>query len=128
MSEIGKIGALAVTAALCAVVVRKQSPEIALVLALAAGTILMLQCAAGLSDILGLLDRMTELGGLSTAAVRPLVKVTGIAIVTHLTAEICRDAKESGLAGAVETAGTVLALTAAAPLLSAVLDTLSELL
>lgn len=128
MSGIGKIAALAVTAALCAVVVRKQSPEIALVLALAAGTILMLQCAEGMSELLELLGRLTELGGLSASAVRPLVRVTGVAIVTHLTAEICRDAKEGGLAGAVEIAGTVLALTAAAPLLSAVLDTLSELL
>lgn len=128
MSGIGKIAALAVTAALCAVVVRKQSPEIALVLALAAGTILMLQCAEGMSELLELLGRLTELGGLSASAVRPLVRVTGVSIVTHLTAEICRDAKEGGLAGAVEIAGTVLALTAAAPLLSAVLDTLSELL
>ena len=128
MSGVGKLAALAVTAALCAVVVRKQSPEIAMALALAAGAILLLSCTEEIRDILVLLDRLTELGGLTPAVVRPLVKVTGITVVTKLTAEICKDAKEGGIAGAVETAGTVLALVTAAPLLSAVLDTLAELL
>ena len=80
-----------------------------------------------LMSILGYAFRLT-LGGLTPAVVRPLVKVTGITVVTKLTAEICKDAKEGGIAGAVETAGTVLALVTAAPLLSAVLDTLAELL
>lgn len=128
MNDVGKIAALAVVAALCAAVVKKQSPEIAMVLALAAGAMILLSCVQGLSRVLDVLDELAEFGGLSSAVVAPVVKVAGIAVVTRIAAEICRDAKEGGLAGFVETAGTVLALLTALPLMTAVLSTLDGLL
>lgn len=128
MNDVGKIAALAVVAALCAAVVKKQSPEIAMVLALAAGVMILLSCAQGLARVLDFLDGLAEFGGLSSAVVTPVVKVAGIAVVTRIAAEICRDAKEGGLASFVETSGTVLALLTALPLLTAVLSTLEGLL
>lgn len=128
MNDMGKIAALAVAAALCAVVVKKQAPEIALVMALAAGTALLLSCVEGLSSILELVGDLGDAGGLSAAAVKPVVKVAGIAIVTRIAGELCRDAKESGLASFVEVSGTILALLAVTPLLTAVLSTLTGLL
>ena len=56
------------------------------------------------------------------------MKTAGIAIVTRLAADFCKDAKEGGLASAVELGGTALALGAALPLMTAVLDVLSQLL
>ncbi len=128
MNDIGKVAALAVVAALCAAVVKKQAPEIAMVLALAAGTALLLSCAGGLEALVELTDALTDAGGLEPAAVKPVVKAAGIAIVTHIAAEICRDASEGGLASFVETAGTVLTLLTAVPLLTAVLSSLRGLL
>lgn len=128
MSEMGKLAALAVAAALCAVVVKKQSPEIAMALALAAGAVILLSCVQGLSQLLDLVDELAQFGSLSPAVVAPVVKVAGIAVVTRISAEICRDARESGLAGVVETAGTALALLTALPLLTAVLSMLEGLL
>ena len=52
----------------------------------------------------------------------------GIAIVTRLASDFCKDAKEGGLASAVELGGTALALAAALPLMTAVLDVLARLL
>jgi len=128
MNDMGKVAALAVAAALCAVVVKKQAPEIALALALAAGAALLLSCSQALEGVLGLVDELAQAGGLSAAAVKPVVKVAGIAVVTRIAAAICRDAQEGGLAGFVETAGTILALFATVPLLTAVLSTLTGLL
>ena len=48
--------------------------------------------------------------------------------LTHISAEVCRDAKESGIAAFVETAGAAVALCVALPLLRAVLDTVTGLL
>ena len=128
MNDIGKIAALAVVAALCAVVVKKQSPEIAVVLALTAGAMVLFSCIQSLSKVLDFLYELAEFGGISQTVIMPVVKVSGIAIVTKVTAEICKDAKESGLAGFVETAGTVCALFAVLPLMTAVLSTLSGFL
>ena len=52
----------------------------------------------------------------------------GIAIITRVTAEVCRDAKESGIAAFVETAGAAAALFVALPLVQAVLNTVTGLL
>jgi stage III sporulation protein AD len=124
----GKVAAMAVTAALCAVVVRKQAPELAIVLALVAGGAILYSCVQALTEVLDFLDELSELGGLSSSVVKPVVKVAGIAVVTRITAEVCKDVQEGGLASAVEMAGTVMALLTAVPLMTAVLSTLNELL
>ncbi|MBD5118776.1 MAG: stage III sporulation protein AD [Clostridiales bacterium] len=128
MSDMIKIAAAAVAAALCAVVVRRQSPEIALVLGIGACALIVLYCSGALTAVMELVDKLAEAGNLSAQAVEPVIKTAGIAIVTRLAADFCKDAQEGGLASAVELAGTALALAAALPLMSAVLDVLTRLL
>ena len=128
MTEVIRLAAVAVAAALCAVTVRKQAPEIALVLSLCAGALILSLCAGALTDVVDELRRIAEYGGLSPDLLGPVIKVVGIAVVTNLAAEICKDAKEGGLASAVETAGTILGLLAVLPLAGAVLSLLSGLL
>ena len=62
------------------------------------------------------------------AYLRPRKKTVALALITRVTAEVCRSAGEGGVAAFVETAGAVLALTAALPLMGAVLTLLEELL
>lgn len=128
MSGIVKIAAAAVAAALCAVVVRKQSPEISLALGLGACALVVLSCSGALTAVVELADKLARTGGLSVQVVEPVMKTAGIAIVSRLAADFCKDAQEGGLASAVELAGTALALAAALPLMSAVLDALTQLL
>ncbi|MBD5083934.1 MAG: stage III sporulation protein AD [Clostridiales bacterium] len=128
MSDIIKVAAAAVAAALCAVVVRRQSPEIALALGVGACALIVLYCSGALTAVVELVDKLAETGNLSAQVVEPVMKTTGIAIVTRLAADFCKGAQEGGLASAVELAGTALALAAALPLMSAVLDVLTRLL
>lgn len=124
----GKIAALAVAAALCALVVRQNAREVGLVLALLAGALILGQALGAVEAIWELLEELGERAGLSPAVLDPVVKTVGIGILTKISAEVCRDAKESGIAAFVETAGAALSLYVALPLIRAVLDTVSELL
>ena len=126
MSDVVRVAAAALLAALCAVVVRKQVPELAILLAVCGGGLILLYCSGALAA--ELLDRLAELGGLSPQVLTPMVKTVGIGMVTRLASSLCRDAQESALAGVVELAGTALALAAVLPLMSAVLDLLAQLL
>lgn len=128
MESIVKIAAIAVTAALCAVVVKKQSPELGLVLGLVAGALILSFSLSALSSVKELMDTLADTAGLSPAVVMPVVKTVGIAIVTKLTAEVCRDAKEGGIAAFVETAGAAGAILVCIPLMEAVLNMILELL
>lgn len=128
MESIIKIAAIAVAAALCAVVVKKQAPELGLVLGLAAGAVILSCSVTALESAKALMQELADLSGLSPALLTPVIKTVGISIVTKLTAEICRDAKEGGIAAFVETAGAAGALMVCLPLIKTVLNVIAELL
>ena len=69
-----------------------------------------------------------QLAGLDQTVVEPVFKTVVLSILTKLTSEICRSAGEGGLAAAVETAGTVLALAVTLPLVHGVLTLMGEML
>ncbi|MCI8474990.1 MAG: stage III sporulation protein AD [Oscillospiraceae bacterium] len=126
--DIFKLSALAVTAALCALTLRGQVPGLALVLTLAAGTLLLGGSVSALAGVRGLADALSRTAGLSPRIWAPVWKTVGIGVVTRLSSAVCKDAGEGGLAAFLETAGSALALLAALPLVEAVFDTLGGLL
>ena len=128
MPDMVKIAAIAVAAALCAVVVKKNVAELWMVLALCAGAII-LSCSLGaLEGVKELMDTLADTAGLSPAVLAPVVKTVGIAVLTRVSAELCRDAKEGGIAAFVETAGAAAALLVSLPLLKTVLSMVTGLL
>lgn len=128
MEIVMQITAVAVTAAVCSVVIKKQVPEIGMVLGLSAGVLILLLTLPAARSIKDLLISLTEMTELAPALLTPVVKIVGISIITKIAAELCRDVKESGIAAVLETAGAVLALVVCIPLVEAVLATVGELL
>ena len=128
MEEMLKIAAVAIISAICAVVVKKQVQELGLVLALTAGALVLSFALSAMEGVRQLMDTLASLAGLSSSVLLPVVKTVGIAIVTRVAAEVCRDAKEGGIAAFVETAGAACALFVALPLLEAVLELMTELM
>ena len=123
-----KVAAGAITAAVLGVVLRKNTPELALLLALAAGLWMVALVADGLGAVVALMEELTSLAGLSEELLEPVVNTVALSILTRLTAEVCKSAGEGGVAAFVETAGTVLALVVALPLVRAVVLMMTEML
>ena len=128
MEAMVKLAAVGVTAVVLSAVLRKNTPELALLLALAAGLWMLALAAEGLGAAVALMEELADQAGLSEALLEPVVKTVALSILTKLTVEVCRAAGEGGVAAFVETAGTVLALMAALPLVRAVAQTMGELL
>jgi stage III sporulation protein AD len=128
MVEVGKIAALGILAALCAVVLRKQTPELAVVLALLAGAMILGMSLTPLTGVRVMLDKLQQAAGLSPAVVTPVIKTVGVGLLTRFSAALCRDAGESGIAVFLEVAGGGAALLLAVPLMEMVLETISALL
>ncbi|MBQ9859302.1 MAG: stage III sporulation protein AD [Clostridia bacterium] len=116
----GIVGLL-LCAALLAVVLRGQRPEIAMVLSLLAGILVMVVLLEQLVPLLRTLHRITERGGVETESLLVVLKAAGISLLTQLTADTCRDAGENALATKAELAGRVLLLTLAVPLFERIL-------
>ena len=123
-----KLAAVAVTAAVLSGVLRKNTPELALLLVLAAGLWMLALAAGALGAAVALMEELAARAGLADALLEPVLKVVALSILTRLTAELCRSAGEWGLAAFAEAAGTALALAAALPLVRAVAQLMGELL
>lgn len=128
MEDMLKIAAVAIIAAICAAVVKKNVQELGLVLSLMAGVLILSFALSAIGGVRDLLESLADTAGLEPAILAPIIKTVGIAIITRVTAEICRDAKESGIASFVETAGAATALYLALPLVRAVLNMVTGLL
>ena len=128
MGAMVRLAAVGVTAVVLSAVLKKNTPELALLLVLAAGVWMLVLVADGLGAVVALMEELADQAGLSETLLEPVVKTVALSILTRLTAEICRSAGEGGVAAFVETAGTVLALLAALPLVRAVAQLMGELL
>ncbi len=128
MEAMVKLAAVGVTAVILSAVLKKNTPELALLLALAAGLWMMSLAAGGLRAAVALMEELASQAGLPETLLEPVFKTVALSILTRLTAEICRSAGEGGVAAFVETAGTVFALLAALPLMQAAARLMGELL
>jgi len=119
---------LGLVGSVLSLVIRKNSPEMGLVLALAVSLLVVglgIELIRAILDFVGVLQ---STAGLSPALIGPVLKVVGIAILTRLAADICKDAGQSAIAGTVELAGTVAAIYIALPLMQTVFQMIGGLL
>ena len=128
MGTMIRLAAVGVTAVTLSAVLKRNTPELALLLALAAGLWIFASVAGGLRAVTALMAELAGQAGLSEVLLEPVIKTVVLSLVTKITVEICRSAGEGGIAAFVETAGAVLALLAALPLVRAVAQLMGELL
>lgn len=128
MEQAIQIAVVCVLGALLTLLLKKGSPEQALLVTLAAAAVVFLSLSGLLQDILNFLRELSEQTGVNQELFTPLYKTVGIALVVKIGGNLCRDAGESALAAVLETAGSICALLVAVPLLRTVLTLLLELM
>lgn len=120
--------AIGITGAILAVTVKKTHPELAAAVSLATGLILMLGLCTSLADIFTTLKAVSESNGISGEYLSMAVKACIVAYVTQFSAELCKDAGESAVAVKIEMAGKITIVVMALPVVSAFINSISELL
>lgn len=120
------IGVLLCAAMLCTVL-RTQRPEIATCLALAAGAAVLFLILKQILPLIGAVRRMLTAGNLSEQYVAVVLKAAAVCLLTQLTADTCRDAGETALAGKAELTGRILMLVLAVPLFEEILSLVTAL-
>ena len=126
METVLQIAAVCLVGAVLAAVLRQRSPEAALLLGLAVCAVVGALLLRGLADVLDMLEDLAA-GGLPEGLFTPLVKTLGIALVSRLGTEICRDAGQGAMAAVLETAGAFGAVLVSLPLVRAAWELLRSL-
>lgn len=120
--EISKLIALGLVGTVFAVLLKKENPQIAMLVAAATGILIFLLLCAPLGNLVSLLKETAEKAGVGEGYFGIVLKVIGIAYLTQFGAQLCADAGESAIASKIELAGKVLMMTAAAPVLTGLLE------
>jgi stage III sporulation protein AD len=112
-----QIVAAGVLSAVLAIIVKKQSPEAALMITIAASVLIFMMIMPLVAEAIGILQRVGGMldGGLPYVLL--IVKVIGVAYMAELGASVCQDAGETAIAARVEMAGRVMILVLAVPVI-----------
>jgi len=126
--DVLKFAVLGVAAAVLAVVVKNQRPELALVLSLAAGGLLILLSLGHLQTVVGFVGEMSRQYGIREDYIGIALKVTGIAVLADLAVQLCKDAGESAIASKVELGGKAAMVVIALPVIESLLSLVAGLI
>ncbi len=126
--ELVQIIALCLLSVVLLVLLRKERPELAVLLSLAAGTMVFLLILTRIVAVIQFITELSLRAGINTVYLAAVLRVIGIAYITEFGAQVCRDANESAIASKVELAGKVLIVLVAVPVIRAVLELLMELI
>ena len=127
MEAVWQIVALGLLGAVLAALLKKHTPELALLPVAVCGAA-ALAAVRGVREVWAFLEDLLAAVEISSTLFLPLLKTAGIAVVTRIGADLCRDAGESAVASAVEMAGAMGALLAVLPLMQAAWEVLRSLL
>lgn len=108
---------LTVLAALtCGQLLKGKSPALALLVSIAALLVLLGLIMPHLQAVWKQYSQLIADSGLDPEVLFPVIKALAVTQITHISAELCRDAGERGLAAKLELCGATAALLCILPL------------
>ena len=128
MELLVRVSAAALCSLLLFLLLKKNNPELAALLSMAAVLVFFTASLRYSSAFSQLISKLRATFGLRDIYIRPLLKCLAAAIVSKLTADLCRDSQQTAAASAVELAGSLCAVGVLMPLLSSMFDMLGDLL
>lgn len=113
---------VATLATVFVVLLKKYNPEIAMLTATITGIIVFVAIMSSMSPAIELLKRLSALAGAAGDNVGVLLKSIGICYICQFSADSCRDAGQSALAGKIELAGKIAVVLLCLPALEKIID------
>ncbi|MGM9641245.1 MAG: SpoIIIAC/SpoIIIAD family protein [Faecousia sp.] len=128
MEHFLQAASLAMIGTILALVLKKQSKEIAILLTIACCISVLAIAAIFLEPVMDFITQLRLLAGLDGDMVAILMKAAGVGLIAEVAGAICQDAGESTLEKVVRICGNGAILYLTLPLLTAVFETLQMIL
>ena len=120
--------AAAIFSALTSLLLKRYHPELSFSLSALTLALILLSCLRLLSGAADFVQTVNTALNVSTGQLRPVLKCLGIAAISRFGAGLCRDASQTALASAVETAGLLCAAAVALPSVLSLVNTAASFL
>ena len=115
MNLFSMVGLAIITAAL-ALVLRQYNKELAMMVSLAGGLVLLFFALRQMIPVLATLEELIQRTGVNSVYLEIVFKSLGVCYLTQLASDTCKDAGESAIAGKVELVGKIAMVVISLPL------------
>jgi stage III sporulation protein AD len=123
-----QIVGIGIIAALLAVIIKQQRPDMALLVSLAAGAFIFVMVLGNVKSVVAGIEQMANKANLNTIYLTTVLKVVGIAYIAEFGSQICSDAGEKAIASKIELGGKILIMVLALPILTALMEIILKIL
>lgn len=127
MNIIGLVG-IGITAAILAIVIKQYKPEIAMLISVLAGVIILMVAISVLGPVLKTISELTGMAGLDSTYANALLKALAIVYITQLASDSCKDVGETAIASKLELAGKIAVVLISLPMFQAIVEMVIKLL
>ena len=128
MMDVIRIVAIGIVGAILAVTLQQQKKELALVLTVVVGVLLLWEGSRYLEEIITGLHEMADSAGLSGDHLKLLFKLLAISYMVEFGSEVCKDAGQQSLAAKIQLGGRLMMAALSLPVFQSVLGLITELL
>lgn len=121
----------AIICVLVTLILKKESPDSALVLRMVAGVGLAVVCVGAMTPVIEYARDIGEslgAGDTVSSVASVLLKALGVSLLTHICATVCRDSGEGSVAYYVELGGKIEIVILSLPLVKEIIDMALELI
>ncbi len=117
----GIIGVAVLTAA-AVLIIKPKNAELAMLLSVAAGTVLLIVILGNAAQIFSEINGILESSGVNTKYFAVALKALGICYISQLAADVCHDFGQTALSKKIELAGKVMIVVLSLPLVKGILE------
>ena len=126
--DIVKVGVFGIATALLSIPLQKEKKEYSVLLGMAACTVLFGFLITKIQLVLEFVQKLESMTSVDSYYIGLVIKMIGITYVAEFTANICRDAGCTALAGQIELFAKVSVLVVSLPVLLAFLEMIGSML
>jgi len=110
------------------IVLKKQHPEYAILLALVCGVVILLMVLPMLGEAIGFMRHLSNLADGLGEYTGLALRVIGVAYMAEIGSSVCADANESAIAAKIDLAGRVIILVMALPVIADIISVVTGLI
>ena len=126
--DIVLISLLAIVTVLLILSIKELKPDFAVLISTVFGIIIILYLVDPISETLSAFSDIAQRSGIKNEILSSLAKVVGISFIAEFAASICNDAGQTSITSKVESAGRIIILALALPIITDVLDSIFSIL
>lgn len=123
-----KVGCLGIAGVLCALLLKEMKSPYAALISMATCILIAFFGICRLEFVVEMITSIEQFISLKTAWFQILLKITGITYLADFSANLCRDAGYSSIAGQIEIFGKISILAISSPIILALVETIYSFL